>query len=191
MNRPACMPPVLLCACLAAGLLFDPMGFLRMALVCSVIHEAGHVLVYFLCARRLPRLRPGLGGVSLEEGGMLTAGQDMAVLCAGPAANFLFSSALYVCALRQARYGFYFLAAVSLCTGLYNLLPLGVLDGTRILQNLLNPAQLVCLAQAQRGLLVLLFFAGIGIALCAPLPPAARVAALLAPGYLLLQNFFC
>ena len=33
MSGPS-VQPVLLCACLAAGLLFDPMGFLRMTLVC-------------------------------------------------------------------------------------------------------------------------------------------------------------
>ena len=48
--------PVLLCACLAAGLLFDPLGFLRMALLCSAVHEAGHILAYVLCTRHLPCL---------------------------------------------------------------------------------------------------------------------------------------
>lgn len=40
MSGPS-VQPVLLCACLAAGLLFDPMGFLRMTLVCAFVHESG------------------------------------------------------------------------------------------------------------------------------------------------------
>ena len=46
---------VLLCAVLAAGLLWDPMGLLRMTLLCALVHESGHVLAYMLCLRALSR----------------------------------------------------------------------------------------------------------------------------------------
>lgn len=190
MRRTACFQPVLVCACLAAGLLFDPLGFLRMALVCSAVHEAGHMAACLLCVHRLPRVVPGVGGLSLSLNVPLSRAQELAVLCAGPSANFLFAAALYCAALYRARYGLYFMAAVSLCTGLYNLLPLGVLDGARLLQNVLAPHRLGALYRAQQALLALGVCAALCMALCAPLPAAARIAAALAPGYLLLQQFF-
>lgn len=182
--------PVLLCACLAAGLLFDPMGFLRMALVCAVIHESGHVLAYALCTRRLPRLRFGLGGVSLCGAQELSRWQELWVLAAGPAANFLMSALLLLRLERRASYGLYFLAAVSLCTGIYNLLPFGVLDGARLLQNLLPAQKQDALCRAQRALLYVFCTGVLACALLGELPRGARAAALLGPGYLLAQELF-
>ena len=83
MNRHAGANGVLLLAALSAGLLFDPMGILRMALAASVMHEAGHVLAYVLCTHNMPRLAPSLGGVSLCMDKMLARRQELAVVCAG------------------------------------------------------------------------------------------------------------
>lgn len=179
--------PVLLCACLAAGLLFDPLGFLRMALLCSAVHEAGHILAYILCTHRLPKLTLRLGGAALS-GTNLPPGQELLVLCAGPLANFVMAGVLYGMALYRARYGVYFLAAVSLCMGLYNLLPFGVLDGARIIQNLLPARFCVPLARAQRTLLAIFCLMAPLLTFLLPLPGAARVAAFLAPAYLLAQE---
>lgn len=187
MRKENSVLPVLACAALAAGLLWDPMGLLRMALLCSAVHEAGHMFVWRLCAGRWPRPQPGLGGFSLQ-GAPLSAGQELAVLCAGPGANFLLAAALCLMALHRARYGVYFLAAVSLCTGLYNLLPFGVLDGARILENLLPARFAGPLYRVQRALLWAFCLAAPVLAFALPLPAAARVAAILAPGYLLAQG---
>ena len=61
--------------------------------------------------------------------------QELWVLAAGPLANFIMA-ALLLQLHRQASYALYFLAAVSLCTGVYNLMPFGVLDGARLLQRI-------------------------------------------------------
>jgi Zn-dependent protease len=112
----------------------------------------------------------------------------LAVLCAGPLANFLLAGGLYLCALHRASYGAYFLAAVSLCTGVYNLLPVGVLDGARIVQLLVRTEYVGRLERAQRALLTLFAAVGVGLALCAQMPTPARIAALTAPLYLLVQQ---
>lgn len=179
--------PVLVCACLAAGLLWDPMGFLRMALLCSAVHEAGHVLVWRCCSGCWPQIKPGLGGFSLS-GAPLSSGQELAVLCAGPLANFVLAGVLYAMALHRARYGVYFLAAVSLCTGLYNLLPFGVLDGARILENVLPTRFSGALYRVQRALMWMFCLAAPALAFALPLPNTARTAALIAPAYLLMQS---
>ena len=118
MSGPS-VQPVLLCACLAAGLLFDPMGFLRMTLVCAFVHESGHVLAYMLCAHKLPGLHFSAGGIGLSGAEQLPRTQELWVLAAGPLANFIMAALLFLQLHRQASYALYFLAAVSLCTGVY------------------------------------------------------------------------
>ena len=90
---------------------------------------------------------------------------------------------------RQASYALYFLAAVSLCTGVYNLMPFGVLDGARLLQNLLPAEKQDALRRAQRLLLCLFCAAALGFALLGGMPRGARAAAFLGPGYLLAKEF--
>lgn len=188
MNRHAGANGVLLLAALSAGLLFDPMGILRMALAASVMHEAGHVLAYVLCTHNMPRLVPSLGGVSLCMDKMLARRQELAVVCAGPLVNLLCAAGLFWAAWQKASYGVYFFAAVHLCMGLYNCLPFGVLDGARLLA-LMVPAQgLPALARIQRALLAAFFLLAGLAALLAPLPFQARCAAALAPCYLLAQQ---
>lgn len=178
---------VLLLAALSAGLLFDPMGFLRMALAASVMHEAGHILVYTLCARSLPRLAPSLGGISLRTDKLLTRRQEAAVICAGPLVNFLAAAGMFLSAWHKASYGLYFFAAVHLCMGLYNCLPFGVLDGARLLALLVPARGLPVLERLQRagGYFFGAYRPG-GAAGAAAFE--ARCAAALAPCYLLLQQ---
>ena len=154
MSGPS-VQPVLLCACLAAGLLFDPMGFLRMTLVCAFVHESGHVLAYMLCTHKLPGLHFSAGGIGLSGAEQLPRTQELWVLAAGPLANFIMAALLFLQLHWQASYALYFLAAVSLCTGVYNLMPFGVLDGARLLQNLLPAEKQDALRRAQRLLLCL------------------------------------
>ena len=182
--------PVLLCACLAAGLLFDPLGFLRMALVCAALHESGHVLVYMFCAHRLPGLRFSVEGISLSGAQRLSRAQELWVLAAGPMANFLFAALLFWRLQQRASFRLYFLAAVSLCTGLYNLLPFGVLDGARILQNLFSAEKQDALQRAQRALLCVFAVALIVVILKGNLPLGARAAAFVGPGLLLAKEFW-
>lgn len=178
----------LLLSVLAVGLMFDPAGFLRMTLACSATHEAGHALAFRLCAGRWPHVRVAVGGAALGGAQSLSRGRLTAVLCAGPAANFLLAGALLLRAAQKASYGAYFLAAVSLCVGLYNLLPLGALDGARLIETWLPARACGAWARAQRLLVGLAGVAGAAGCAALPLPSAAKCAALLAPVYLLVQQ---
>ena len=111
------------------------------------------------------------------------------MLAAGPLANFIMAALLFLQLHRQASYALYFLAAVSLCTGVYNLMPFGVLDGARLLQNLLPVEKQDALRRAQRLLLCLFCAAALGFALLGGMPRGARAAAFLGPGYLLAKEF--
>ena len=76
-----------------------------------------------------------------------------------------------------------------MCTGVYNLMPFGVLDGARLLQNLLPVEKQDALRRAQRLLLCLFCAAALGFALLGGMPRGARAAAFLGPGYLLAKEF--
>lgn len=171
MSGPS-VQPVLLCACLAAGLLFDPMGFLRMTLVCAFVHESGHVLAYMLCAHKLPGLHFSAGGIGLSGAEQLPRTQELWVLAAGPLANFIMAALLFCSFTGRRSYALYFLAAVSLCTGVYNLMPFGVLDGARLLQNLLPAEKQDALRRAQPAAVVPVLRGG--ARLCAVGRDAAR-----------------
>lgn len=88
--------------------------------------------------------------------------------------RILSAALLFLQLHRQASYALYFLAAVSLCTGVYNLMPFGVLDGARLLQNLLPAEKQDALRRAQRLLLCLFCAAALGFALLGGMPRGAR-----------------
>ena len=71
----------------------------------------------------------------------------------------------------------------------YGRLPFGVLDGARLLQNLLPAEKQDALRRAQRLLLCLFCAAALGFALLGGMPRGARAAAFLGPGYLLAKEF--
>lgn len=178
-------------AFLALGLLLDGAQIFRLVLLCAALHECGHAAVYIGCARRLPRLCFGAGGVRLERTAQLSRAAQAAVLCAGPGANFALSAALLLRAQCRASYTLYFLAAASICVGAYNLLPVGVLDGAQLLCLWLPARLLPPLWRLQRVFLLLLCT---GAPLCAALLPlgrTAKIALLAAPAYLFVQEVLC
>ncbi|MEG1010769.1 MAG: hypothetical protein RRZ93_01610 [Ruthenibacterium sp.] len=175
-------------AFLALGLLLDGAMLFRILLVCAALHEAGHVLAYIFCAHRLPKLTCCASGICLSRTAPLSLACRTGVLCAGPAVNFAACILLYVRAQQCASYGAYLVAAVNLCTGLYNLLPFGALDGAQLMEGLLPARLLPAWTRTQRFLLTA---ACVVLPLCAWLgawPMTARVAAVVAPVYLFLQN---
>lgn len=175
-------------AFLALGLLVDGAALFRITIFCAALHELGHVLVYVCIAHRLPRLCLRAGGVAMHHTVFLSVGQQCAVLCAGPLANFLFALALWVAIQSRASYGAYFFMATSLCVGLYNLLPLGTLDGAQLLR-LFVPARLEATVYFAQQMLLRVVCAALPLcAVLCELPRTARVGAFVAAAYLFVQN---
>ena len=179
------------CAAISLGLLFDTAGLLRMAIFCAVLHEAGHIIVYIICTGKLPRIKSSAGGISLNRAQDLSWNAYLAVLIAGPIANMFFSALLFLFAQHKASYGVYFCAAVSFCTGIYNLLPFGMLDGARIVQALLPARLLMPFEKAQNILIRIIFAASCSAAVFAPISGQMRVTLFLAAGYLMTQTLLC
>lgn len=125
--------PVLLCGVLYVLLYFDASGFLRLGLAAAFLHEMGHIAVYFLQKRTLPRVEVTLAGFCMRTRGELTAGQRFWLAAAGPGMNF--ALALFWALRLEERMtirGSAFWAA-NVLTGAFNLLPIPPLDGAQML----------------------------------------------------------
>lgn len=186
--QPSELRRIFTCAAIALGLLFDTAGLLRMAIFCAVLHETGHIALYVLCTRKLPRIKISAGGISLNRAQNLSKNAYLAVVAAGPLVNLFFSALLFGCAQHKASYTIYFCAAVSLCTGLYNLLPFGMLDGARLIQMLLPSKWLMPFEKIQAVLIRIVFAASCSAAVFSPISGQMRVALFLAAGYLMMQT---
>lgn len=125
--------PVLLCGILYLLLYFDASGFLRLGLAAAFLHEMGHIVVYFLQKRTLPRIEVTLAGFCMRTRGELTVWQRFWLAAAGPGTNFVLA---FVWAFRLEEQmtirGSAFWAA-NVLTGLFNLLPIPPLDGAQMI----------------------------------------------------------
>ncbi|HIV88022.1 MAG TPA: hypothetical protein H9896_07965 [Candidatus Pygmaiobacter gallistercoris] len=154
--------PVPLLAVLTLLLLFDFSGFVRLSLLCALLHEMGHIAAFVLLTGRLPRVTCSFSGLRIEmDGEHLPLAKENLLLLCGPLANLLAAGISALLILSHATFGRYFFACENLCLALFNLLPVGFLDGGRLAANLLG----VRGAQVLRGLSIAasLTFAGFGL----------------------------
>lgn len=135
-------------------LIIDESGVGAIALLCCIIHEAGHIICLLVLGEKPKKIELSFYGIKLERCPMLsqsTAG-DLLVFASGPSVNFIFSAVLFLLSnffvsLRDA-------AIISLCIGFFNLLPCKPLDGGNILGVILfrntnhRTADKICIAAA-------------------------------------------
>lgn len=130
--------PVLLLAALWFVLYRDHSGLVRVGLLAALLHECGHVAAWLAMTKQLPVLSLSLRGIGLDaSAAYLSRRQTFLLALAGPLTNFVLCAAVLGRMQQAASYWGYFFAAANLATGLFNLMPLGDLDGRRMLQSLL------------------------------------------------------
>lgn len=136
--RLRCQAPRACLFLLAVLLAWDGTGVLRVGLLCALLHESGHVLVYRLLWGRWPDLQAAPWGVCLLWRGVTPSPwQELALAAAGPGVNLLACGAVLAAMDLTGCYrylGYWFAGSNLLLAGL-NLLPLPGLDGARILQS--------------------------------------------------------
>ena len=121
---------------LAAGFYFDSGGLLRFAVISACIHEMGHIIAYIILCRRLPKIKTSALGFSLDvKGENFTILRENILLISGPLANFIVALAGYYYLQLNVSYSGYFFVAENLLMGIFNLLPVGFLDGGKITKN--------------------------------------------------------
>ena len=128
--------PELLLLGLWLGLTHDHLGILRISLLCSLLHESGHIAAWIVFTGIRPVLELSPGGIGLCLGSaQLSPRQEGVLAAAGPAVNLIVAGAAYLWMQRSASYWGWFFLGTNLLVGGFNLLPVGPLDGKRIWNN--------------------------------------------------------
>lgn len=115
-------------ALLAVYMLLDTKGFGVFMLCGVIIHELGHWAVLYSCGGCLERIEFAPYGIRMEKRGFLSYREEAAVYAAGVLANGI---AVVICFALKKTEGF---AAVNLLLAVFNLLPIGRLDGGVLLK---------------------------------------------------------
>ena len=128
--------PELLLLGLWFGLTHDPLGILRISLLCSLLHESGHIAAWIIFTGTLPMLELSPCGIGLCLGNSrLSPCKEGILAAAGPAVNLIAAGMAYLWMLYSASYWGWFFLGTNLLVGGFNLLPVGPLDGKRIWNN--------------------------------------------------------
>lgn len=104
----------------------DTQRLLPAALCAAAIHELGHCAAIWAVNGRITLLRLSAVGAELQLEGTLSYRQELICALAGPALNL-------VTAFPAAYVGWEVFAGINLALGVFNLLPIGILDGGRII----------------------------------------------------------
>ncbi|MBQ2774287.1 MAG: site-2 protease family protein [Clostridia bacterium] len=119
-------------------LLLDKSGAAVSALVCCVLHELGHLLCLFALSAPPERVTLGAFGMRIDKSSAeLSYLHEAITALAGPLINFLLALILFVVSKFIIAPWLLTSAALNLCTGLFNLIPVEPLDGGRALKNAL------------------------------------------------------
>ena len=107
----------------------------------ATIHELGHLLMAWTCRVRVSELRLDILGARIRMDGLMSYTTEWLVAVGGPAVNLATALAVYPFLVREGHSAegwlFWFFTA-SLGLGLLNLLPVGTMDGGRMLHCLLS-----------------------------------------------------
>jgi lipoprotein NlpI/Zn-dependent protease len=100
------------------------------------VHESGHVLAMKACGMRTSGMYflPFLGAVAVGKEPARTRGQEWFIAIAGPAFGLLSLLPLLAAGWATGEREWFLYAAFAALINLFNLLPIGVLDGGRIVQ---------------------------------------------------------
>ena len=94
------------------------------------VHELGHIAAAYLLGGRIRQLSYSAAGFKMQSGGSLSYAREIVVFASGPLCGLIAS---YI----AAKLGFTAFSGISFLLSVFNLLPLSLLDGGRILQNIL------------------------------------------------------
>ena len=112
--------------------LLDGQGIFALAVISAAVHELGHYSALCTLGARPYLLRLELTGAALYfDESRLSYGREIIAALAGPAAGLVLTLAAAIIKAHA-------LAGVSLVLSLFNLLPIGGLDGGRILAAMLS-----------------------------------------------------
>lgn len=130
-------------------------SILRCFLFC-VLHEVGHLTAMFIFGERVRSVHLGYFGMKIDCGDrILPAGRETVIALAGPAVNLILAAMFLL-------FGFNADFSVNIALAVFNLLPVKMLDGGRILALFLSPRAMRAVGIAA-GVLMSLLGAAVAI----------------------------
>ena len=118
-------------------LLGSESGKILLMLACCGLHECGHIAAMLLCRCKPTELTLYGGGIRLSSPHRLNSfAKDAFILASGCAVNFLLAFAGCIIAGRLT-----FFVQTNLLLGGFNLLPVGFLDGGKLIDLMLSPGK--------------------------------------------------
>ena len=123
-------------AVIAMFVAFDTTGFALMSLAVCAIHEAGHLTAMLITKQKPSSILFRGGGIKIttaNNGQLIRSKSSLFVVLAGSTLNIALFFGLYFTLAKTDIYPIMF-AVLNLVTGLFNLLPVGCLDGKRLLE---------------------------------------------------------
>ena len=129
------------CLLMALLLFFDEENIVPWALFACFLHELGHCAAIRFFGGRVASLRLSMVGAELvpERSRLFSYREELFIAAAGPGVSLLMA-VVGALAARCNLFGteqMFLFAGLNLAAGVFNLLPLGPLDGGRILRILL------------------------------------------------------
>ena len=117
-----------------AGAVWSSLWPWAVAATAAVIHEMGHLVAAWGCGVGVRGLSLDVLGARIELSGTLSYGRELLVAAAGPYISLMSAATAYPFAARGGSAAAVFCGA-SLVLGGVNLLPVGTLDGGRMLSS--------------------------------------------------------
>ncbi len=117
-------------AFLSIILLADKTGMMSYGVAASALHEIGHFLGYAVVAKLPRKFTVSFNGFKIEEQRIkLSLSKEVIIISAGPILNFI----CFAVSIAAVGYVNEF-AALSFVVGIFNCIPINVLDGGRVVR---------------------------------------------------------
>lgn len=108
-------------------------------LLCSLIHEAGHLIFICKYSGKPECIKINSGEISINcDLSQLSVKQDLIITSAGVCFNFITAFVFTILRFAVPISVFEDIAICSVCIGVFNLLPVKTFDGGQLLYNLLS-----------------------------------------------------
>ncbi len=131
--------PVFLLAFWLFVLWWDANGWLLLSLIVSVLHELGHICVYYLLTGECPDISIGFSGICMyTQHKWLPRGKEFWITAAGPFTNGVLAYIGWLLLQQKATFLRLGWVWANVLIGLFNLLPIPPLDGWHMLHLLLK-----------------------------------------------------
>ena len=114
-------------------LILDSSGLCAASLFCCIMHELCHIVCMVFLGEKPKLIELSFYGIKLERERLCeeSVAREAAVYASGPAGNFLLAAIIFI--LSERFEGLRSVAVISLCIGVFNLIPCKFLDGGNLL----------------------------------------------------------